>query len=55
MIEDAIGESPELMRAFLQKVLATFAEKNSGILAFSISKAPFSSPTSFGVVGEPGP
>ena len=42
VIEDATNESFELIGSFLQKVSTAFKEKNRGILAFMISKAPFS-------------
>ena len=42
VIEDATSESFELIGSFLQKVSIAFEEKNRGILAFTISKAPFS-------------
>lgn len=41
VIEDANGENSKLIGSFLQKALVAFAEENSGILAFPVSKAPF--------------
>lgn len=41
VIEDAIGENSKLIGNFLQKASVAFAEENSGILAFPVSKAPF--------------